>query len=238
MRNIVLVGAFLLSQNLLAQSVSVVDAPIDHLFIPEGFDNNDNVEVVVTGKFPNPCYTRNKVEVDVKGDTIKIDVTSLAKDGQTAKMCENMKIPFHENITIGNLQAGDYKIVVNQGSEYELNDKIEVALSSSNSVDDHLYAQVEYVELGFTGGTSGDAVLVGNSVSSCLELDKVEYLSNKKDTLSVLPVMKKISNNCPEKKKRIEIPIKFDVNNLKSKKVMLFVRSIDGKSVHSFVDKD
>lgn len=237
MRNMLLVGALLMSQNLLAQSPLVVDAPVDQLFIPEGFDNNDNVEIVVTGKFPNVCFSRNKVEVDVKGDTIKIDVTSLSKETNFRK-CDEIKVPFHENITIGSLQAGEYKIVVNQGSEYELKGKINVALSSSNSVDDHLYAQVDYVDLGFTGGTSGEAVLVGSAVSTCLELDKVEYISNKNDTFSVLPVMKKVSNNCPDKKKRIEIPIKFDLNKLKSSKAMLFVRSIEGKSVYTFIDKE
>jgi hypothetical protein len=209
---------------------------VDHLFVPSGFDNNDNVEVVVTGKFPNPCFTGNRVEVDVKNDLILIDVIPMPKENKS--QCENLKVPFSETVSIGSLQAGDYKVIVNKGAKDELEGKLDVALSTSGSVDDHLYAQVDYVELGFTGGLSGDAMLVGSSVSPCLALDKVEYISNTSDTYSILPIMKKISNNCPEKKSRLTIPVKFDPKKLDARKILLFVRSIDGKSVRAFVDKN
>jgi hypothetical protein len=233
-----ILSALFLSTSLLAQTPSVVDAPVDHLFIPNGFDNNDNVEVIVTGKFANPCYTRNKVEVEVKEDLINIEITSLSREGQTLFTCEPLKVPFTETVTIGNLQGGDYKVVVNQGSEFELKGNLKVAVSSSNSVDDYLYAQVDYVDLGFTGGGSGDALLVGHSVSPCLALDRVEYLSNEADTFSILPIMKKVSKDCPEKRTRMHIPVKFDPKKVKAKKVLLFVRSIEGKSVHAFVEKN
>lgn len=238
MKNLLVIGSILLSSQVMAQAPSVVDAPLDHLFVPDGFDNNDNVEVVVTGKFPNPCYTRNDVKVDVKGDLIKIDMTALNTESSDRALCENLKVPFSETIRIGSLQAGDYRIVVNEGNQYELKGAVDVAVSSSSSVDDHLYAQVDYIELGFTGGLSGDAILVGKSLSPCLAFDKVEYKSNGKDTYSILPIMKKISNNCPEQRKRLQIPVKFDPRALKSSRLLLFVRSVDGKSVHTFVDKE
>ncbi len=238
MRNLLFVSALLASSSLFAQATTVVDAPLDHLFIPSGFDNNDNVEVVVTGKFPNPCYTRNDISVDVKNDVIMIDVTARMEEDQENRRCEDLKVPFSETVRVGSLQAGDYKIIVNKGSEYELRGAVDIAVSTSSSVDEHIYAQVDYIELGFTGGLSGDALLIGSSISPCLALDRVEYLSNKKDTFSVLPIMKKISNNCPEARKRLQIPIKFNPSALANNKLMLFVRSVDGKSVHTFVEKE
>lgn len=238
MRNLLFVSAFLVSSSLMAQATTVVDAPLDHLFIPSGFDNNDNVEVVVTGKFPNPCYSRNEISVDVKNDIVHIEVTARMEDDQDRRRCEDLKVPFSETVRIGSLQAGDYKIIVNKGSQYELKGALDVAVSSSSSVDDHIYAQVDYIELGFTGGLTGDAVLIGSSISPCLALDRVEYLSNKEDTLSVLPIMKKISNSCPEARKRLQIPLKFNPSALANNKLMLFVRSVDGKSVHTFVEKE
>lgn len=233
MEKLILVAA-LMSLNVYAQVPTIVEAPVDHAFVPVGFDNNDNIEVVITGKFPNPCYTRNKVEVKVKDDQIDVTISSLHKPNPAMTLCEPLKVPFTEVVTIGNLQAGDYIINVNN----KLKEGLEVATSNSQSVDDHLYASVEYVELGFTGGLSGDALLVGKNISSCLELDHVEYVSNGKDTYSVLPIMKKVSDYCPEGNKRIEIPLKFDVNGLKNDKILLFVRSIDGKSIHSIIDKE
>jgi hypothetical protein len=226
-----------LSLNAFAILPDVVEAPIDHVFVPNGFDNNDHVEIVVTGKFPNPCYTRNKYDVKIKNDVIKIDVTSLSMDDPAYTKCEPLKIPFTEVVDLGSLQGGDYKIIVNEGGKYEQKDGIVIATSSSDSIDDNIYAMVDYIETGFTGGASGDAMLVAQSPSPCLVLDRVEYLSNDKDALSVLPIMKKISSNCPEKRDRIEIPIKFDPTKFKFEQILLFVRTIEGRSVNTFISK-
>ena len=218
--------------SLLQAAPIVIDAPVDHLFVPNGFDNNDNVEVMVTGNFPTTCFSRNKVEVTVKDEVINVKVTSLDSSKDNTK-CEKIEIPFMENVTIGNLQAGDYKVVVNN----KLTEKLSIDVSSSNSVDEHLYGMISYVELGFTGGLSGEAMLVGRS-QDCLELDKVEYLSNGKDTLSILPIMKKVSATCTGEKNYLEVPVKFQPRAFASKKVLLFVRTMDGKSISSLVDKD
>lgn len=226
-----------LSLNVLAKLPEVVEAPVDHVFVPNGFDNNDQVEVIVTGKFPNPCYTRNKYEVKVKGNTIKIDVTSVSMNDPMYTKCEPLKIPFTEVVNVGSLQGGDYKVIVNEGGQYEQKDLISIAAASSESVDENIYAKVDYIETGFTGGASGDALLVAQSPSPCLTLDRVEYLSNSKDTLSVLPIMKRTSLDCPEKSQRIEIPVKFDPNKFKFERILLFVRTIEGRSVNTIISR-
>lgn len=237
MKKLMITTLVLSSLNLFAQTPQVVEAPVDHIFVPNGFDNNDNIELVVTGKFPNPCYTKNKVDVKVRGDIITLKVTSLRQSEERLARCEPMKVPFSEVVTVGNLQGGSYRVIVNQGGRFELRDELDVEMSTSTSVDENLYALVDHVELGFTGGLSGDAVLVARTVSTCLKLDRVEYLSNSKDTLSVLPIMKKISQDCPERKSRLQIPIKFNLKKFAHDKVLLFVRSIEGKSVHKLIEK-
>lgn len=234
-------SAFLVlaSLSLYAQSEPIViTSPIDHVFVPMGFDNNDNVEVVVTGKFPNPCYIKNSMYVKVREDKIHIEVTALKKDNPDIAMCAPMEVPFRESITIGNLQGGSYDLIINEGTRFEHNEKLEVAVSDSQSVDDHLYPIVEYVELGFTGGLSGDAFIIARSPSDCVVFDQVKYISNGKDTISVLPIMKKVTGVCNNRQKRIEIPIKFKPNAFRSKDVLLFVRSIEGKAVNTIISKD
>lgn len=213
----------------------VVEAPIEHVFVPHGFDNNDFVEIVVTGSFPNPCYVKNKYDFKVKEDVIKIDVTSLSMDDPAYTKCEPLKIPFTEVVNLGSLQGGNYKIVVNEGGKYEQKDAIEIGTASSESVDENIYAMVDYVEPGITGGLSGDAILIAHSPSPCLVLDKVEYQTNSKDTLSVLPIMKRISSECPEKKERIEIPIKFEPAKFKFDQLLIFVRTIEGRSINTIL---
>src|SRR5688572_18284654 len=97
--------AFIFTSIVCAEPRAVV-SPVDHLFVPKGFDNNDNVEVVVTGKFPNPCYIKNKVAVKVKNDKIFVNVSALKKDEGNDPRCEAIPVPFKEEITIGNLQGG------------------------------------------------------------------------------------------------------------------------------------
>lgn len=214
----------------------VVNAPIDHVFIPAGFDNNDNVEVVVTGHFPNACYARNKVEVKVEEEVIDIRITALSLV-HPLETCSQIIVPFKEVITIGNLQAGKYKLVINKNTPWEIKDQMDISIAPTNSVDDHIYAMVDYIEHGFTGGMDGSVKLIGWKISDCLEFDHVEYLSNKKDVLSILPIMKKVSDFCPLKMTPLEIDVKFDPASFSENKILLFSRTSDGKSVNSIVNK-
>lgn len=219
----------------MAQRPTVIDAPVDHVFVPAGFDNNDNVEVVVTGFFPNPCYNRNDVTVKVVDDLIKISVTASVKEDK-GSLCAAMIVPFKEDISVGNLQGGDYKIVVNEGTPYELKDSIKIVEAASQNQDDHIYAMVDYIDLGFTGGSLGDTRLIGWKPSDCLELDRVEYRSNGKDTVIVMPIMKKVRDFCPMKLTPLEVPVRFNPSEYSHSKVLLMSRTIDGRSVNALVN--
>jgi hypothetical protein len=221
----------------LAQALEVIPAPVDHVFVPAGFDNNDNIELVVTGRFPSTCYSRNKVEVKVVNDVIDVKVTSFTTRN-TRDNCLTMAVPFTEVVTVGNLQAGNYRIAVNARTATPLRDRLTVSESRSNSMDDFIYAQVDYVDLGFAGGQSGSAWLRAQLPSPCLAFDRVEYLSNGKDVISIMPIMKRLSDFCPMKMVPYEIPVRYDISNMTAKKVLLFSRSIDGKSVSTVVNRD
>jgi hypothetical protein len=223
----------LLLSSIGVSAAEIIDAPVDHIYIPEGFDSNDSVEFFVTGNFPSPCFSRNKVDVEVVGDSIKVHVSAISKTDKSIE-CVDLAVPFKEVVSVGNLQGGDYKIVINEKSPTELKDKMFVKEATSSDVDDSIYAMVDYIDQGFVA--SGNARLVGWKPSSCLELDHVKYISNGKDTLSVLPVMKKTSSFCPMKLTPMIIPISYDRNAFKVDKILLYTRTLDGKSVNSLVN--
>lgn len=201
-------------------------APVKHLYVPTGFDSNDSVEVVVTGTFPTPCYSRNTVSVEVKGDQIAIEVSAIRRD--TKSMCPQMQVPFKEVVSIGNLQGGTYDLVVNE----KLADTLVVGEATSNSVDDHLYAAIDRIE---QKGPS-EYVLHGWRYSHCVVLDKVKVVSNGKDTLSVLPIMKQVNNFCPMKGMPIAYDVNLDFSGLKTKEPLVHVRTMDGKSFNSIIN--
>ena len=212
----------------------IVPAPLDHLYIPAGFDSNDSVEVVVTGSFPNSCYSRNKVEVKVKDELIDIKVTAIApaEETLTERACAQMIVPFTEVVSVGNLQGGEYEVRVNEGAGSSLRDKISISEATSNSVDDNIYAAIEWVER----KSRDEVVLHGWRYSNCIELDEVKVRTNGKDTLSVLPVMKQLSTFCPMKMMPVSYPVKLDYSSIKINQPLLHVRTMDGKSVNSIIN--
>jgi hypothetical protein len=213
---------------------TIIDAPVEHIYVPMGFDSNDSVEVVVTGYFPNACYSRNSVAVKVSGETINIDVTAIAPPPERSNklFCADIAIPFKEVVSLGNLQGGDYIIRVNGGAPYPLKKKIQIAEARSNAVDDNIYAAIDWVE----NKGNGKFLLHGWKYSNCFALDEVKVLSNNDDTFSVLPVMKELGTFCPMKGMPVTYPVKLDFTKLKMKRPLIHVRTMDGKSVNAIVD--
>lgn len=227
------IALFFLSQVALA-APKIIPSPVDHLYVPEGFDSNDSVEVVVTGTFPNACYSRNRVDVKINDELISVTVTAIAPDTSKKKLgfCPDVLVPFKEVVDIGNLQGGKYRIQVNGDSRNSLQEELSITEAASSAVDDSIYAAVDRVE----AKGNGDYVLHGWNYSPCLELEAIRVVSNKKDTLSILPVMKQTSDFCPMKGVPVSYPVKLDMSSLVMKQPLLHVRTMDGKSVNMIVD--
>jgi hypothetical protein len=226
MKKQIILMSLLLSTVAGAQT-EVSRAPVKHLYIPEGFDTNDSVELVVTGTFPSPCYARNTVKVNVIEDKIKIEISAIRRD--TKAMCPQMQVPYKEVVSVGNLQGGSYDVQVND----KLTDKLVVQEATSNSVDDHLYAAIDRVEK--VG--ANDYVLHGWRYSHCVQFDRVQVVSNGKDTLSILPVMKQVNNFCPMKGMPVAYPVKLDFAGLINEP-LIHVRTMDGKSFNTVLNQE
>jgi hypothetical protein len=205
-----------------------VMVPIDHVYSPKGFDSNDNTEVIVSGYLPNLCHKNPTTKVEVNAKGIDIKVTSLKYDPSNP-FCPEMIVPFVETVNVGILDKGNYDIVVNGKSIYEKRSEIFISESNSDAVDEYAYAGVQFIEK-----SAGSRVvqLKGYNPSDCFVLDQIEIINNEKDTYSVLPRMKQISDFCPMKM----VPFTYEMTvpkDLKADRVLLHVRSMDGKSVNT-----
>jgi hypothetical protein len=207
--------------------------PVDNVFVPNGFDSNDNSEVIITGLLPNLCHKNAQAVVEMNGSNIDIKVKGMKYDASNP-YCPEMVVPFMEKVELGVLNKGLYNITINGKSIFEFKSSIEVAESSSNSVDEDVYARVDRIDQ----DESRVVVLKGYNPSDCYELDEIKVLDNKRDTFSVLPKMKKVANFCPMK--MMPFAYEFEVpKNLKADRVLLHVRAMDGNSVNSlFSNKD
>ena len=224
MKLIIYIAAFLfISPFVGAHSLKVVKVPVESVFAPKGFDTNDDSEVIIEGYLPNLCYKSPRVMVVRSQYAVNIQVVALKNTDPSAD-CAQMRVPFLETASIGVLDRGKYNIFVNTIGL----DELEVIESSSSAIDDYIYANVHNIEI---DNHKGIARLKGYNPSDCFEFARFEYISNEKNVYSVLPIMKQVSDFCPKK----EVPFSYEFEipkGLKSDRVLLHVRSMNGKSVN------
>ena len=206
--------------------------PVDHIYVPKGFDSNDNTEIIVEGQLPNLCHKSPMTKVEFIEGKVKVTVSALKYD-ETNPFCVPVAVPFIQPVALGVLDKGFYDIEVNGKSIYAKDASISISESTSSAVDDHIYANVAYVE--DKDDTGRKVRIVGYTPSDCLEFEEVAFADNGKDTVAVLPKMKQVYEHCPMKmvpfEKEVEVP-----KNLKRDKILLHVRSMNGKSINSLFD--
>lgn len=228
-RNLVKVAAAFLALGVVQASVPVeVMVPIDHVYSPAGFDSNDNSQVIISGYLPNLCHKAPKAMVEIKNNHIDIKVISLRYDSSNP-YCPEMIVPFVEAVDIGVMDKGVYDIVVNGRSIYEERASLAIDEAISDAVDEHVYADVEYID---KSAGSRMVVLKGYNPSDCFVLDEIEVMDNEKDVYSIKPKMKQVSDFCARKM----VPFEYEMDvpdKLKADQVLLHVRSIKGRSVNS-----
>lgn len=231
-----LVAVLLLSASAWAGTPTLRTVPVENVFVPSGFDSNDNSEVIVTGTLPNLCHRYPQTKVVVNGNKIDIRVEALYYS-PSSPFCPQLLVPFMETVNLGVLDKGMYKITVNGQSPrrgHRFSSAIKVVEAPSDAVDDFIYANVEYVD---KTPHSRTVVLKGHNPSDCFEFQEIKTVSNNKDTIAVLPILKKVHEYCPLKMVSFEYEMEVP-RGLPAEKVLLHVRAMNGKSVNSlFLNK-
>lgn len=207
--------------------------PIEHIYSPEGFNDHESAEVVIAGLLPNLCHKSPKTEVRVEGSTIYVDLKSLYYHPSNP-FCAPVLVPFLETVRLGVLDKGDYEIVVNNGTPFYAKSDLFIAERASDAIDDLVYANVSHVE---SKGFDRLIELRGYNPSDCFEIDSVQYRHNKRDTYTIEPVMKQVSDFCP--RKMVPFTYEFVVPEvLDREKVLLHVRAMDGRSVSKIFNNE
>ncbi len=224
---------FVFSLSMILSLMSVAGKPMriqpNHVFVPNGFDSNDRTEVLLSGWLPSPCYLKPQAKVSVKGEKIEISLKSTLKKNDA---CVTMAYPFIVSAELGQLEEGQYEIVVNGKASMP----IQINPASSGSVDDFIYAHVDEVLVDSQRKT---VTLLGSNPSDCVELDSIKFTSNNQDTIAVLPIMKQVRMSCEKKL----VPFMYTVNVPSlvpeaQNEVLLHVRSLDGSSINKLFKRN
>jgi hypothetical protein len=205
--------------------------PLEHAYVPAGYDSNDNIEILIRGNLPNLCYKSPKSIVKTQGDLIEIEVYALFEENPEVA-CAEVLVPFLHSAVVGVLGEGKYNVRVKSNNLVLIEDTLDVKLATNLEVNDNIYAGVDYVE---RVGDTRKILLKGWNPSGCLEFDRIEFSSNNKDTFAVLPIMKRVDDFCDYKmmpfEYETEVPTTLDFE-----KILLHVRTITGDSYNTLFD--
>ncbi len=206
------------------------DIKVQRLYVPQGFDSNDNTEVVVSGYLPSLCYQAPRASFVREGNTFTVKVTAslLTK----SLLCAQVIVPFHLSVSLGVLPAGSYEIRSANGQQRE---GLVVTQSLVPEVDQHIYAQVHYIE---SSPDNNHVVIHAYSPSYCLEYDRTDFIMNQdKTVLAILPIMKRNSDHCPMKMTPFKIELDLTAEQARDN-LLLHVRSMEGRSANAIFHFD
>ena len=210
-----------------AKAAELVPVSVQQAFIPVGFDDNDEVEVVLDGQLPNGCYriATPRQRLDPVTNTIEVTAMAFYYPGD----CDPFVVPFTISANVGVLAATDYVVKVGGVAPMALT----VKHSTSVGPDDFLYASVDQVSIEvIPERRSIIAYITGRFTNSCMGWDRVE-LTDSGETLELLPIIQmRAGSDCHAvdvhyKGVKVALPWR------KMGRYLLHVRTMSGKSANN-----
>ncbi len=213
---------------------TIVTAPVTRLFIPTGFDDNDNSEIVVAGVFPSACYKSgsSKVDVNTTSHEIEVSVTAYKYDS----ICAQVLTPFLQTIKLGILQVGEYTVRIRAS---ELMDHMSIVKSLTNTPDDYLYAPVESASMDLSQGAQ-ELFLEGTfpyTFVGCAVMSEIKIIHKKKDIFEVLPIMELINDERCHRENN-EFKIGYILTEKLQGQFLIHVRVLNGLSYSRLMNLD
>lgn len=180
-----------------ASNEVLIPSPVDQMFVPLGFDDNDNVEVVVHGTFRNSCYKTGPVDVSVDSEKNIVRVYPQSYEYKNV-ICAMMMVPFTQTIKLGILPVGKYQVIVANNTETPSQELV-VRPRFTDSPDDFLYAPVEQAQLVYGSTPSEHAVEIRGrypmTLVGCAIVTDVRVMPTPGNVLLVLPIMQLLSSS-------------------------------------------
>jgi hypothetical protein len=211
----------------------LVDVGLTRSYVPIGFDDNDRIEFVTQGEFPNTCYKVGpyKVSVDPATKTISVQQKAYYYGGG---MCIQLAFPFTQVVKVGLAKEGDYKLI-DSFSNKEIG-KLPITRATNPGPDDHLYAPITdaYVSQLETG--EWDLFLSGQFSDRCTAFEEINVNLHDR-VLVVQPVIKHLGEPaCTQEKTRFLKKVRL-APAMKGA-YLLHVRSLEGQAISKMVDLD
>lgn len=213
----------------------------DRIFAPLGFDDNDNVQVVLDGELADTCYKLGPTQFKLDAVRQRIYVQQQAYYYPGA-WCAQVRVPYVQTLNLGILPAGQYELVVQtEDGTVKPAASLPVSLSATRSPDDHLYAPVTeaYLEksLGALEGRDSFYTLYisGQFNNSCMKFKDVKMNVRQNNVIEVLPIVEMDSSRgCTQIMTDFNVGV--SLKSVPKGRYLLHIRSLNGQSLNRIVD--
>lgn len=220
------------------RKISKVEVPLQQVFIPnQGYDDNDNVEAVLIGELPNPCFTLADSTVEKMGTGFRVrQFAWLSEEGPcgSGDLIDD-PVSFTSTVSLGMLTAAKYPIEFDRENASKGIRNFEVEKASTDSLDNFDYVALSNIEMKdeFYAPEAPTAVLTGFLPSSCAKLGELS-VQRQKDVIVVLPIVE-TSDGPGCTKKKVPFRRTIQLGKLALGDYLLHVRGRNGKAqYHAF----
>lgn len=214
-------------------AVTEVPSPIDRIFVPVGFDNNDAAEVIVHGDFTSDCQKvgRTGFTLDEKTKTIKVWATSyIYKDSS----CHSMKVPFIQVVKLGILNAASYTVVWDVRPE--VSGSLTIKPRTSEAPDDYLYAPVSNAHIHWNQDKTQQFLSLDGQFPhlfvGCMKMKEVRPTYYDSSVLVVLPIAEIISDDACGDDYQHDFHAEIPISQPMLQESLVHVRVLEGSSVN------
>lgn len=206
-----------------------VKVALDKAYVPIGFDDNDRVQIMVTGSFPNTCYKVDSVRAEVNAETKSIRVwqSALLYSGD----CLPIVVPFSQVVNVGLVKEGDYSLW--DGASGAALGKLPVLRSAHSGPDDFLYAPIKDAIVMVDEAGAKSLKLVGEFSDRCTEIEEIK-IHYYPEVIVVQPTARRTGERCALQKTRFMKVVELEPA-LKGT-FLLHVRSMEGQAINKLVD--
>ncbi|WP_141733678.1 hypothetical protein [Oligoflexus tunisiensis] len=216
----------------------VTDAPVDAIYVPSGFDDNDNVEVVIHGTFPDACHQVGKAtaEVDQEKNRITISATSVVDPDE---YCVQSLTPYIHPVPLGKLKEGAWQVIY--AANPEIMESIYVARRKTESPDDYLFATVENAYIAVNPESGKQSLkLQGHFphyLIGCMVIREVRVVRDPVDVLMVRPIAEVVNTDvCATQPADRSFEYTVGLQEPFQGEGLLHVRTLHGRSLNRFLN--
>lgn len=204
-----------------------------HIFLPTGFDTNDNTQLVVAGEFPNTCLKAGKLQAQV--DKVKQRIV-LRQDALEygGCWCATLPVPYFQSVDLGILPSGKYEVFVEGRAGLSAAKGIlPINVAKTSAPDDFFYAPVDEASID-TKGPNPVLTLKGTFASDCMGMQEVRVVKASNNVLEVLPITDlKEGAVCNPNPREFESQVDLPRG---SGKTLVHIRALSGKAINKVVD--